>query len=218
MRQHTFWTLGTCFFMAALTGKAQPITVFVFDHAHVNPLVLKEADDEAGRVLRKAGVEINWVQCAKRLDGQGGCPTDLRPTELALDIFPNASTRSHISPTALGFALARGRGPFASEAVVFYDRVANLSSATISPSLMLGYAMAHEIGHLLLENGRHSMRGIMQPRWRHAQMVEAAQGLLMFLKEESGLIRENVQRRHQTMPNPQLASLPLVSRAAPELR
>jgi len=81
-------------------------------------------------------------------------------------------------------------------AAVLYDRVQNLvaTNATDVASI-LGIAMAHEIGHLLLRSPKHSLEGIMQQNWLPKDLLLAAQGRLHFTAEESQRMRDEVFRR-----------------------
>jgi hypothetical protein len=49
---------------------------------------------------------------------------------------------------------------------VLVDRVGRLASSTASdPATLLGRAMAHEVGHLLLGTAVHSADGLMRAHW-----------------------------------------------------
>jgi len=60
---------------------------------------------------------------------------------------------------------------------------------------VLGHALAHEIGHLLLPVGSHSQAGIMRERlssedWRAAEM-----GRLLFAKKEAKAMRAGLRSK-----------------------
>jgi hypothetical protein len=80
-------------------------------------------------------------------------------------------------------------------AVILYDRVQNLAGfkrTDIAP--ILGIAMAHEIGHLLLRSREHSSAGIMRRSWPSADLQSAAQARLRFTAEQSQRMRDEVLR------------------------
>ena len=54
-------------------------------------------------------------------------------------------------------------------------------------------AMAHEMGHLLLPHGAHSVAGLMRAEWDRAQVRNAATGLLTFTPDQASLIRERLR-------------------------
>ena len=96
------------------------------------------------------------------------------------------------NPHMLGVALrtqeARGINLW-----VFYPRIRTYSAALgLDPSELLGYVMAHELGHLLLPDGAHSPAGLMRPALDPAQVRAAAEGLLTFTPDQAGLIREHL--------------------------
>ena len=92
-------------------------------------------------------------------------------------------------------------------AYVFYDRVESLAAgqmsirvhgnicAGASTAQILGYAMAHEIGHLLLNLKTHSDAGIMRASWDGKTMQDACYGYLLFTSQQAGVIRSEVHRR-----------------------
>jgi hypothetical protein len=62
-------------------------------------------------------------------------------------------------------------------------------------AVILGCAMAHEIGHLLLHGGHHSEAGIMQGRWHAGSALLMAQNSLVFHPREAEMIRQELARR-----------------------
>jgi hypothetical protein len=82
------------------------------------------------------------------------------------------------SPTGddeLGTALvdpATGTGILATVYVDRVERLARTSEGDLGA--LLGRAMAHEIGHLLMGQASHAARGLMRPRWTRAEIVRNA--------------------------------------------
>jgi len=76
---------------------------------------------------------------------------------------------------SLGTALvdpATGTGVLAT---VFVDRVERLAGRSDGDfGMMLGRAMAHEIGHLLMGRASHASAGLMRPRWTRAEIARNA--------------------------------------------
>jgi hypothetical protein len=73
---------------------------------------------------------------------------------------------------------------------------------------MQGYAVAHEIGHLLLGSHSHSLVGIMRARWGRKELARAERELL-FLREQAELIRTEVLRRSRQQNTIQIPALTL---------
>src|SRR5262249_60671850 len=97
------------------------------------------------------------------------------------------------SPTALGEALPCGLGREGCIASVFLDRVQEFANRSgISPHEVLGYAMAHELGHLLLGANSHSNRGLMQARLPNRDIQR---GDLLFTPNETAAIAQRILAR-----------------------
>jgi hypothetical protein len=78
---------------------------------------------------------------------------------------------------------------------IFYPRIKAYSpDLGMLVSQLLGHVMAHEMGHLLLPYGAHSVAGLMRPEWDRSQVQAANRGLLTFLPDQAGLIRERQLR------------------------
>ena len=77
---------------------------------------------------------------------------------------------------------------------IFYPRIRAYSAELgMDASQLLGHVMAHEMGHLLLPYGAHSVAGLMRPDWDRSQVQAANRGLLTFMPDQAGLIRERLQ-------------------------
>jgi hypothetical protein len=86
---------------------------------------------------------------------------------------------------APGTATARGQ-----LAYVFYDRVESLSEYfSTAIGQVLGGAVAHEIGHLLLPYHAHSRSGLMRAAWVSEDFQNLARGWLLFTPEQGALMR-----------------------------
>jgi hypothetical protein len=83
---------------------------------------------------------------------------------------------------ALGAAGFNGnRGLYA---MAFYGNIQRKAEEEgINAARLLGFAIAHEIGHLLLGRA-HSEQGIMRANWTSNDLRRAAQGQLRFTVEQ----------------------------------
>jgi hypothetical protein len=79
---------------------------------------------------------------------------------------------------------------------VFYQRAAELArEGELELGTVLGHAIAHEIGHLLLGSNAHGPRGLMRAKWGPRDLQGASKGYLLFGQKEAELIRANVAAR-----------------------
>jgi len=145
---------------------AVTITLRVYDYVHVNRPALLAAENEAAAILAEAGVQARWVDCRTspaEMDSYPDCQWARQATDFELRVLPDAMVDSRAKwQDALGAAYEFG-GLSSYIANVFYDRVNSLSGGGRAPlAVMLGRAMAHEIGHLLLGANSHSRTGIMR--------------------------------------------------------
>ena len=65
---------------------------------------------------------------------------------------------------------------------MFRDRVLALTArgGQCSEAVLLGHAIAHELGHLLLGTSAHARYRLMAGRWRNTDLDRASVGLLLF--------------------------------------
>jgi hypothetical protein len=112
-------------------------------------------------------------------------------SSIDLNILPHALTDlSTISQTSLGLAPMAREGEGGTVAYVFYDHVTTQAEVMRQfLPMILGYAIAHEIGHLLLRTTGHSPSGIMRAQCTPRDLRSAALGELLFTPEESEAIR-----------------------------
>jgi hypothetical protein len=62
----------------------------------------------------------------------------------------------------------------------------------VSPSVILGHAMAHELGHLLLGTKAHSPGGLMRAHWTREDLANTSKGNLRFSKEQCLTLRSRL--------------------------
>jgi len=166
----------------AATGEAAEtawtdLTVRVYDSARVRAVFTGEALDVAARTLSPASVNVTWVLCAGRSDSRddGRCAAPPGRNEVIIRLIRSAKAAGSQETDTLGSALVdphTGSGVLATvyvERVEYLARVAGADFATL-----LGRAMAHEIGHLLLGHGAHGVHGLMRPRWTRDEVQRNA--------------------------------------------
>jgi len=178
------------------------IVVWTHDYAGVGRGTLDRAEKEMTRILEEAGIETAWVDCPVPAIGPGWHPANSEPVGSArihINIVPR-SMEAHYPVTreALGFTSFVKEGVRTSLATVFYDRVKDETQhTTASLAQILAYAIAHELGHLLLRTSGHAPSGIMHARWTPEDLVLVACRELLFTPEQAELMRVEVRARAQ---------------------
>jgi hypothetical protein len=185
-----------------LLCNGQSLTIRLYDLANVPARTVERASTVAGELLARAGVTVIWQKGASdSLEGEITDMSAVSPTPDSREYLVVRIVRgisAAVYPSATGYAL-----PFAREgahATVFYDRVEKLwLNSAVGPSAasLLGATMAHEIGHVLLGSGEHSVSGIMKARWGQAEFRLLAFNSLRFTPEDGEAIarkRSNASR------------------------
>jgi hypothetical protein len=184
-----------------LAGTAEPnltIAVRVYNLAHVSAPTLAQAEKVATRIFREVGIDTVWLECppsASDVQRFAGCQPNLGPMYLNLRLIPRFdSVGAGFRRTDLGFASpSKEEGVYAS---IFYHRVQQIArTGPASEPQILGHAIAHEIGHLLLGSNSHSSTGIMRAQWRRDDLRRATVQLLRFTQEERERMRADVSAR-----------------------
>ncbi len=168
------------------------ITVAIYDDMHLSPQVLADAEDEAMRVYRKAGVAISWVECKSarmKAEADVRCQDSPSATRLNLRIVPHASKASD-GVFGVAFLSAEGTGAYTD---VSYNSAEELDQEWhVGLARLLGHVMAHELGHLLLGSNAHSRQGIMCPSWHGDELHLASKGSLLFSEDQARFMRERL--------------------------
>lgn len=213
-------TWGTGLFLSLLStvalGQASPhlkVTIVIYDSAHVGAKTLDRTERIAGTILQTAGIGSRWgTEPVQDLGNLGtdftaysGGDCEHRPTSaiLRVQILPRAP--SGVAAQALGYSL-----PCAKRGVhvtIFADRAAKVSEMG-GPTFgrVLGYAIAHELGHVLLHSGAHDTAGLMKDIWSKHDWQRAAVSIIPFSPTDV----QRIAALHQRVADrdiPELASL-----------
>lgn len=207
------------------TREAQPeltLTVCVYNYAKLSAGDLRQAEGEARRVIRGAGVETIWLDCTASgpaLRPDRGGPHQECSSGLAFGRIVTLRIMNRFDYN--GTTLNPGTFGYSNRpvlATVLYDRIATFAERNGEPEVapvLLGDIMAHEIGHLLLGTDAHSPTGIMRSKWDRAQIQRALQGRLSFTSDESSTIRTAIEVRMESQGTSAALLKPSVRRTAP---
>jgi len=178
------------------------ISVMVFDQAEVPGHTLGEAQERAEAMLGRAGVEVKWIDCHCPVNASV-CAMVAQPDRLFLTIVTD-DNRQLFGEDVLGRSVPGDRGSHGVYARVLYRHIqAKAGQERVNPAQLLGLAMAHEFGHLLLGPKAHSAEGIMRANWSRRDMELGTKGQLHFTDQQALLIRADVQSRIEQTERPQ---------------
>jgi hypothetical protein len=170
--------LSSCVAAPALAAPAPDplhLQVTVCDLASVHQAILTAAEAVADDAYRRIGVIIDWSD--RCLAGAPG---------LYVNLTFVSSAVIELSDVTVGFAESG-----ATDATVLYDRVELVAHRYhVKREILLGYAIAHELGHLLLPPHSHSETGVMRAC---LDLELAAAKRLQFTREQGVLIVRRIE-------------------------
>lgn len=186
-----FTSLGVLLVGQALAEADSRITVLVYDYAGLPTDTLLGAEQESRRIFLHSEVDVNWRHCRMPVSPTPlECPDHPSPMTPALRLvtrFQPVPNRVHAD--AMGYST----GDYATVSVEFAQQLEK-SGAGQLPAI-LGHAIAHEIGHLLLPGNPHSVSGIMRAQWSRAEWTLLRQGNLNFTPEQARFLQAELLRR-----------------------
>jgi hypothetical protein len=186
--------IGFAFPATGLASKADrslTITVLVYNHAQASAAILAGAEREAGKILGEAGVGAVWLDCLDRhsaTDPQGLCSKAREPADVVLRVLPGRIP-NRFQDTLFGITF------LPTLASVYYEYAVRLAKSDNEVPTLLGCAIAHEVGHLLLGPNSHSGGGIMHGEWGPKEFRLALMGGLLFTSQQSKVIQAEARRR-----------------------
>jgi hypothetical protein len=172
----------------AHSSSSPNLQVSVFNRAQVPGDKLMQAEVRAEKIMSHAGIRLTWLNCpvSATAPGNAGLPSPAiskscqaiqYPEHVAITILdhPRNATADTFGQAFLN---AQGTGSYID---VYYDRLSALrAEEPIAPAEILGYVIAHEIGHLELGADSHSKTGLMRAHWDTKSLSDAAKGQLLF--------------------------------------
>ena len=173
------------------------IIVKVADHARLDCSTLEEAKQVVLRVFARARVEV-LLQ-----DQNSGIRPEEGPGTLCVNIWQK-SALSGFPANMLGVAPGTSRDRDRYLVYVFDEPASRLlkglpaaERSILSKGTILGYAMAHEIGHVLLNIPGHSASGVMKAHWTVNDMKKMGSEWVNFDFSQAAKIRAEIRRRTQ---------------------
>ena len=193
-------------------GENLKIIIRVHDYARLRQSTLEHTESEVARIFREVEIETNWVDCpltASELDQYPACQRPADSPRFDLSIVPRyMAIRASIPDTTLGFTSLTKEGERASVASLFYDNIKEEAQRNGGSLFrILAYAMAHELGHLLLRTSGHASTGIMRARWTPEDFRQIACGQLLFTPQQAEVIRSEIKVRVQYLAAAEAATV-----------
>ena len=165
--------LVALFFMSASSAHAQSvavprIVVRSYNMIGVPLPMLIRAETTIGALLRQAGIDSSWRDCrtTQGPSSQSGDQCTEVPTASEVIVRIVRAPRAITDTEVLGYSHVDAYRRQGTLATVFADRVRALAAALrTDEGTLLGRAITHELGHLLLGTLDHSETGLMRGTW-----------------------------------------------------
>jgi hypothetical protein len=174
------------------------LTVRVFDAAQLGAEAMKQAQRTAKAAFDRIDIVSRWQYCASVTsppESQPACAQPLAPAEVIVRLLGDAHSRSG-DPLSLGHSYVDLEAQAGVLATVFVDRVTSTARRVRGDrATLLGRAIAHEIGHLLLGTTTHGQSGLMRAHWSDGDLLRAFNWGWWFSSKEGAAMRRGLARR-----------------------
>lgn len=173
----------------------------VYDTLPLNEDIWQHLRSTTELAFAATGIALDWQTCGEgELVRLRRCPSPRVQTDIVVRVV-----RRHdgLAPNHCGFAVVAEAGTgFVSLATDCATRlVTKLQRSQTSPHPMvrlgevLGFALAHELAHVLLPGTPHSPEGIFAGRLNRKHWGQARAGRLAFLADDALRLRESAAAR-----------------------
>jgi hypothetical protein len=183
------------------------LVIRVYDNAGVPANERARAVSRANAILARTDIAVEWIDCPARqgLARQSSpsltCATPPTSQELVIRLVNSTSGTLGMGHAALGYSLIDAETSTGTIGTVFIDRVNQLAaSVKVETSTLMGRAIAHEIGHLILGSNQHSDAGIMREIWTVEQLLKNRGRDWVFLPAEGERMRQARLQATSGMP------------------
>jgi hypothetical protein len=166
------------------------LLVRIYDNVGILASELAAALRTTHEILRRADLAVDWVQCRARRDGPVPpvCDQPLSSGDVVVRLI-EGNDKETGERRALGYSLFDESG-VSGFATVYVDRVDWLARrAQYERAPVLGRAIAHEIGHLLLRSNAHTTSGLMREVWTVEQVVRNRREDWTFSPDQNGELK-----------------------------
>lgn len=188
-RDPLIFTLILAGWTSPLCAQAPSVRVQVYDYANLKAPTLRHFLSLTQDILSDTGISVQVNLCR----GNGAMPcksaADALRTLIIRILAGDATHGNDSLHRALGQSFADcNEGTFAS---VFLAAIRDEAAAADIPwVIVLSYATAHEVGHLLLGAQAHTPRGLMKAIWDRSDYVAMFRNQCHFTREQALLLSE----------------------------
>lgn len=176
------------------------VTIRTYNYAAVPRAQLDFARSEAAHIFKRAGISVDWIECRVPHSVDGAACTEplLAGRDLMLRLVDRTPAEGE-RIVALGESMLdrEQRGGVLMTVDVHPVRVIAGQTSTAVTTLM-GRAIAHEIGHLLLGSSEHPRLGLMRAFWSYDELRGLKPAHWGFSRREAAQMRQALGGKSRT--------------------
>lgn len=180
------------------SANAQPdpsVVVVIHDSAGVPAEAMQTARTNAARVFAGAGVSVHWVST-------GGLGTACQPDasgegddRFCVQVLLRPRNRESAPGRRRIMGMAQAANQQRAVLSLYFDAITDVAKQYGAPTgHVLGIALAHEMGHVMLPPPSHSATGIMQASWEGDDLRHAIMGEVAFTHDQAAAMRARLSR------------------------
>lgn len=176
------------------------LVVSVYNYTGLSEAQLRHAQEVAGRIFGEAHIRVRWLRCRHSQAEpaiDAGCKAPLAAEELILRILSLGTERQdYENEHEMGEAIVPTDGSPGVYANVYGDAIeSGREMNPIARSDLLGWVIAHELGHLLLGTHSHSSAGLMRGNWSAEDLKLKRRTEFTFSPREVKKLRADLENR-----------------------
>jgi hypothetical protein len=184
--------------IAATPPEAVVVTIRTYNYAALPGHVLAAARVTAAAIFKRAAISVEWIDCRVPQGDGASCTEPLRPGREFMLRLTDVPGEARYGRRALALGTSLLDHDQRSGALMTVDlnpirAIAQQASADV-PTL-LGRAIAHEIGHLLLGTSDHPREGLMRAQWLQDEIRGRKPADWGFSRHEALQMRDGLETR-----------------------
>jgi hypothetical protein len=176
-------SLPLILWMASVPCSAQTLRIGLYDYSDLSAKETVRLTETADLAFARSGIHVVWSHCCGALAAVPGstCDGEMQINEIVVRLQPGGPRSSHDG--RMGHSIVTPEGGYYASVFVPSLR-AQAAGFGIAFDLLMGYAVAHEVGHCLLGPG-HSYAGLMRGEWNRKDASEMSRLSLHLTKQET---------------------------------
>jgi hypothetical protein len=176
------------------------ISLHLYNLSGIPAGTLDRALREVSRIFAHADVNVRWelgdpeAEEAHSTDQSG--PASFRDQHVRSYLVVRIGRGMARSVPSVALGVSFPHAQYGVSATIFQERIENLCRTNGQDfAVILGHAIAHELGHVALASHGHAPVGIMRAAWGRADFDQASTGHLGFTAQQEREIRDYVSRK-----------------------